>query len=237
MTWGAWPDPSKPAPNAHEPISGDRIPFDLVEDFIRDCARRFVVRTVAFDPWRFDRSAEILMNEGIEMLEFPQSNERMAPASQGLFDAVVETRLAFPDDKVIAGQMEAATAKQVGRDAWRLDKTQAAEAMDYAVALSIALKVAEDEDKTGSGFSIRFMDAVEGASSEDRLEVDDVVVEAALYRATPVPWETLDAERAHVVYTALGDLARVFTERGEAALADVCRAERGRKRALDRDAA
>jgi hypothetical protein len=162
MTWGAWPDPSKPAPNAHEPISGDRVSFDLVEDFLRDLARRFVVRTVAFDPWRFDRSAETLMNEGIEMLEFPQSNERMAPASQGLFDAVVETRLAFLDDEVVAGQMEAATAKQVGRDSWRLDKTAAAEPMDFSVALAIALHVAEDEEKTGA-FSIRFMDAVEGA--------------------------------------------------------------------------
>jgi phage terminase large subunit-like protein len=232
MTWGAWPDPSKPAPNAHEAISGDRVSFDLVEDFLRDLARRFVVRTVAFDPWRFDRSAETLMNEGIEMLEFPQSNERMAPASQGLFDAVVETRLAFLDDEVVAGQMEAATAKQVGRDSWRLDKTAAAEPMDFSVALAIALHVSEDEEKTGA-FSIRFMDAVEGAGApaEEMLESLDDVVQAAVYRATPVPWETLDAERAEAVYAALGDAAREFTNRGEDALAEVCRAERARRRA------
>lgn len=231
MTWGAWPDPSRPAPNAHETINGDRVSFDLVEDFIRDAARRFNVRTVAFDPWRFDRSAETLMNEGIEMLEFPQSNERMAPASQGLFDAIVETRLAFPEDEVIAGQLEAATAKQVGRDSWRLDKTQAAEPMDYAIALAIGLHVAEDEDKTGTGFSVRFMDAVEGAGDDDVVEVEDEIVRAAVYGATPVPWETLDVEYSLAVYTSLGDLAREFTNSGDEALAEVCRAERARRRA------
>lgn len=229
MTWGAWPDPSKPPPNAHEAISGDRVSFDLVEDFIRDCARRFVVRTVAFDPWRFDRSAETLMNEGIDMLEFPQSNERMAPASQGLFDAVVETRLAHDGDKVIGGQMEAATAKQVGRESWRLDKTQAAEPMDFSIALAIALHVAEDEEKTGA-FSVRFMDAMDGATSDDEKPKDlDALIEATLYLAEPIPWETLDEEHADAIYDRLGALARDLPDD----LADVCRSERSRRRAID----
>lgn len=241
MTWGAWPDPSKPPPTAHERISGDRIPFDLVEDFIRDCHRRFTVREVAFDPWRFDRSAETLMGEGVNMVEFPQTNERMAPASQGLFDAVVEGRLAHDGDPILAAHMEAATAKSVGRDVWRLDKPKdATNPSDAAFAMAMGLYVADADAKSGS-FSVRFLDATEPRRSGDAgtLDFATQIVSDVLLHEVEVEWSTLDEFEARAVYELLLARSIEATGKGEQVVASKCRAamREAPERAFFKDAA
>lgn len=120
-------------------VQGDRVELVLIEEAIRAAARRYDLRAVSYDPWRFERSAQQLRDEGIEALEAPQTNERMAPASQGLFDAIVEGRIVHDGDEVLAAHIEAAVARDTGRG-WRLSKKHSRKPMDGAIALALALR-------------------------------------------------------------------------------------------------
>ena len=68
----------------------------LVEEHLRELAQRYDLAEVAYDPWTFTRSAQLLADEGLPMVEYPQSHSRMAPASARLLDTVKTCRLAPP---------------------------------------------------------------------------------------------------------------------------------------------
>ena len=59
--------------------------MERIEQEIRNLCDEFIVREVAFDPWSFRRSAELLSREGVVMTECPQSPERMSHASENLY--------------------------------------------------------------------------------------------------------------------------------------------------------
>lgn len=222
--WGVHSDTSKPPPAAHEIVPGDRVDYVLVEDFIREAHRRFTVRAVVFDPWRFDRSAETLLDEGIEMVEFPQSNERMAPASQGLYDAVVVSLgIAHDGDPVLASHVDAAVARDIGRDTWRLDKKKAKSAMDATIALAIALFDAREDD--GSGFTVRGMDGRGDATPApaDAPEDLDGRIADLVYRRIPIEWQGLSGEAKSKLATALRNAGDLFDARNEPEHAERCR--------------
>jgi phage terminase large subunit-like protein len=140
-------------PPAHEHIDGDRVDFALVENFLRDVARDYNVREIAFDPWRFHRSAELLSDEGLTMVEMPQTNERMVPISQNLYDQIVERQLVHDGDDVLRRHVAATAARDVGRG-WRLDKAKAARPMDAVVALALAVSRALEDE--GGSFGVYF---------------------------------------------------------------------------------
>lgn len=149
QSWATWPDPEQPPPEAHTVIEGRRVPLALLEDHLRRLGAESELAEVAYDPWRFGRSAELLEDEGLVMVEFPMSNERMAPASQALFDAIIERRLRHDGDPILAAHIAAAVARDTERG-WRLDKTRARRPMDGAIALAIALARAEAEEAEGA---------------------------------------------------------------------------------------
>lgn len=91
-------------------------------DTIRDLAARYAVQEVNYDPWRFGGQPALeLERDGLVMVQFPQTDVRMVPASQRLREAVVERRLTLPDDRELAAHAARAIARQ-GRRGWRLDK-------------------------------------------------------------------------------------------------------------------
>ncbi len=68
------------------------VDYALVEQTIRDLAGEFDVDAVVFDPWRFGRSAELLSDEGLIMVESPMTNERTVIATDRLYKAIVDER-------------------------------------------------------------------------------------------------------------------------------------------------
>jgi phage terminase large subunit-like protein len=146
--WGVHPDPDKPEPPAHDIVAGDEVDFDPVENHFRDLAKLYDVRALRYDPYKFWRSARVLENEGIAVEEFPQSNERMCPASQLLYDLIIEGRIVHDGDPILRRQIEAATARDTGRG-WRLDKKKSRAPMDLAVALAMAVAAAAEEENRG----------------------------------------------------------------------------------------
>jgi phage terminase large subunit-like protein len=111
-------------------------------DLVRDLGRRYSVREVVFDPWRFGQAAQELAREGVTVVEFPQHDGRMIPASQRLHAAIVEGRITFPDDRELA-RHAADTIARHSRRGWRIDKPTRETNIDAIVALCMALERAE----------------------------------------------------------------------------------------------
>jgi phage terminase large subunit-like protein len=71
-----------------------RVEIQQAEQVIRDFCARYKVREVACDPYRWQRSMEVLQEEGIPIVEYPTTSaRRMVTACAKFFDAVTEKRL------------------------------------------------------------------------------------------------------------------------------------------------
>jgi phage terminase large subunit-like protein len=120
-----------------EVLSGDRAVLEIA-DVVRELAERFAIIECVFDPWRAGQIGQELEQRGIRVSAFPQHDARMIPASQRLYDAVVEGRLVHPNDPRLNAHVAAAVAKH-GRRGWRIDKANRADKIDAVVALAMAL--------------------------------------------------------------------------------------------------
>ena len=81
-----------------EIFHGDAGVLDCI-DLIRELATRYAQREVMYDPWRFGQAAQELEQERIVVTAFPQTDVRMVPASDRLYQAVVQERLTLPDNE------------------------------------------------------------------------------------------------------------------------------------------
>jgi phage terminase large subunit-like protein len=92
-----------------------------------------------YDPWRFDRSAEILRGKGLNMIEVPQTDSRMGPACMTYYDLIVGGTIEHGDDPDFALQIGSAVKKDISDRAWRLTKPRGArnKHIDDAIAGSI----------------------------------------------------------------------------------------------------
>jgi phage terminase large subunit-like protein len=108
-------------------------------DAIRDLGRRYTVVEVVFDPWRFGQAALELAAEGVKVVEFPQHDGRMIPASQKLHAAIVEKKVTLPDDRQLARHAADTIARHTRRG-WRIDKPTRETNNDSIVALAMALE-------------------------------------------------------------------------------------------------
>ncbi|MEJ7894536.1 MAG: terminase TerL endonuclease subunit [Solirubrobacteraceae bacterium] len=120
---------------------GDAGVLECVEQ-VRELAGRYRLREVVYDPWRFGQAAQELARERVPVVEFPQNDTRMCPASVRLHAAIVEKRLTLPDDAELA-QHAAHTVARHSRRGWRVDKAGPRDNMDGIVALCMALERAE----------------------------------------------------------------------------------------------
>jgi phage terminase large subunit-like protein len=122
---------------------GDAAVFDVI-DHVRELAHEFTIAEVVFDPWRFGQAARELAAEGVPVVEFPQSDPRMIPASSTLHAAIVERRLTLPDDPELARHAANAVARH-SRRGWRIDKPKRDTPIDAIVALAMAVERAEHQ--------------------------------------------------------------------------------------------
>lgn len=96
------------------------------------------VQEIAFDPWQFRESAELLMNdERLPMVEFPQINSRMAPASETLYELILNERIVWDGDPEFRKQILSAVVRHTERGGWRIDKNRSADRIDACVALAM----------------------------------------------------------------------------------------------------
>lgn len=110
---------------------------------------KYRVAEVSYDPWSFTESAELLEEQGLVMAEFPQSDSRMAPASEVLFELIREKRLVHDGDPELRSQILAAVPAQTERGV-RISKRKSKRRVDAAVALAMAASRALENERGGS---------------------------------------------------------------------------------------
>jgi phage terminase large subunit-like protein len=97
------------------------------------------VAEVAYDPAYLQRSAEVLVDAGLAMVEFPQSAARMVPACQTAYEWICAGRVIHDGSSGLTDQLLSAVPRQTD-NGWRLSKGRSKRKIDAAVALVMALE-------------------------------------------------------------------------------------------------
>ena len=131
------------------------VPILDVEDAIRAACRRFQVREIVCDPYRWARTYQVLEAEGLPVVEFPQSAARMTPATQRFYEAVMNGSIAHGGDPRLARHLANCVLRVDARGS-RLSKDarNSPRKIDLAVAAVMALDraVREPERPPDVGF-------------------------------------------------------------------------------------
>lgn len=146
--------------------SGWRVPIVDVEDAIRACCtrlpqniddfpdakqkllrglagRRWQVVEIACDPARWARTYELLEAEGLPVVEYPQSPQRMTPATQRFFEAVVNKTITHTADPRMARHLDNAVLKVDSRGS-RLSKGDRGHQSQHHIDLAVSGVMAHD---------------------------------------------------------------------------------------------
>jgi phage terminase large subunit-like protein len=117
-----------------------RVPIADVEETIRQCCQRWNVQEIAADPARWARSLDLLEEQGLPVVAFPQSPERMRPATDRFYQAVVSHSLTHSGDKTLASHVGNAVLKTDSRGSRIVKQTKtSSRKIDLAVAAIMAL--------------------------------------------------------------------------------------------------
>jgi phage terminase large subunit-like protein len=85
---------------------------DVEETIIKFCQEHPNVREIACDPFRWQRSMQVLENMGLPIVEWPSTSpRRMVPACAKFYDAVVEKRIIHDGDPLLARHLDNAVTK------------------------------------------------------------------------------------------------------------------------------
>jgi phage terminase large subunit-like protein len=104
----AWEKPSDAPPDW-------RVPIVDVEDEIRAACKRFQVREIVCDPFRWARSLQVLADEHLPVVEFPQSPQRMVPATQRFYEAVLNGGIVHDGNEILARHLRNCATKTSSR--------------------------------------------------------------------------------------------------------------------------
>lgn len=126
--------------------NGWRVPIVDVEEAIRQACRRWNVRTIVCDPFRWARTIQALEAENLPVAEYPQSPSRMVPATQRFYEAVLNNGLTHSGDPRLARHVDNCTLKVDARGA-RLakDAKNSPRKIDLAVAAVMAFDEAAQD--------------------------------------------------------------------------------------------
>jgi phage terminase large subunit-like protein len=142
---------ANPYPDSHSLHDLWRHNPDEVANYLRELYRRFPVAAAAvddepvagpafyYDPAYFRDKAAELMGEGLNMVEFPQHDSRMVPASQTFYSQIIGGKIAHDGDPILASHVGNVTAEQKARGAFRMTKPKGSrKKIDAAIAAAIA---------------------------------------------------------------------------------------------------
>jgi hypothetical protein len=80
-----------------------RVDIGEVEQTVMDFCQKHTVREIACDPFRWQRSMEVLENKGLPVVSFPQSPQRMIKACARFYDAVAEKKIVHDGIRCLPG--------------------------------------------------------------------------------------------------------------------------------------
>lgn len=140
VRWGQWQSADELVVEGREwEPAGEMVDIDDVEAFLIRLASSGHLVEVAYDPAYFERSAQALRERGLNMMEFPQSNERMVPACGTAYELICGGKVVHDDGPRSAQQVLNGTSHPAG-EGWRLRKSKVTKGkIDSAIALVMLL--------------------------------------------------------------------------------------------------
>jgi phage terminase large subunit-like protein len=124
-----------------------------VEHYLRELHNQFQVQEFAFDPAYFQRSAEALSDDGLPMVEFPQSGARMIPACGNAYEMIVNRKIAHDGSPTFTDQVLSA-AQRMTDTGWRLSKGKSKRKIDACIAMVMALDRATTKPVTPTSATV-----------------------------------------------------------------------------------
>ena len=113
---------------------------DVEQTIMKFCADYPKVREIACDPFRWQRSMQVLEEAGLPIVEWPSTSaRRMVPACAKFYDAVVENTVVHDGDGILARHLDNAVIKldNLGPRIVK-EKKQSPRKIDAAVAAVLA---------------------------------------------------------------------------------------------------
>lgn len=120
------------------PKDGQAVDVSHVMQALRDLDRDYDVAEIAYDPRLFEIPAMMLADEGLPMVEFNQSMERMTPAFGQLFEMIKRGELSHDGGAMFATQILNAVPRYNERG-FTLGKARARGKIDACYALATAV--------------------------------------------------------------------------------------------------
>lgn len=125
---GLWEKPADAGPDWHVPVA------EVEAAIVAACRESDVfVREVVFDPARWMRTMQVLEEEGLPIVGYPQSATRMVPATQRFYEAVLNGSFSHSGDERLARHVANCTTKQSTRGVM-VAKSTSSKKIDAAVA-------------------------------------------------------------------------------------------------------
>lgn len=128
------------------PTQDESIDLSQVMQYLRDLDQKYDVREIAYDPRLFEIPGQMLADEGLPMVEFPQSLERMSPAYIALYEAIVKGTISHDGDELYTRQVLNAVPRFNERG-FLLAKGKSRGKIDAAVALAMCFDRASHPSK------------------------------------------------------------------------------------------
>lgn len=119
------------------PTADETVDLTGVMQHLRDLDQKCDVEAFAFDPRLFEVPGQMLADEGLPMVEMPQSLERMTPAFGALLEAIKRGELEHDGDQGFTTQILAAVPRYSERG-FTLQKGRSRGRIDAAYALAMA---------------------------------------------------------------------------------------------------
>jgi phage terminase large subunit-like protein len=117
-----------------------QVPRAEVKDALRACCRRWDVQEIAWDPYLWLDAAEELLGEGLPVVEFPQNQSRMAPATQRFYELVTTRGLTHSGDQRLARHVANTVLKSDSRGSRIVKESpHSPRKIDLAVAAVMAI--------------------------------------------------------------------------------------------------
>jgi phage terminase large subunit-like protein len=104
--------------------------------------RRFRIHEAHYDPHYLTETADDLDEQGIEMVEFPQTPGRMSVNTNLFRELVEEGRIVHDADPELARHVSAAVTVETGENSWRVSKKRSREKIDGLIAVMLAVEAA-----------------------------------------------------------------------------------------------
>jgi phage terminase large subunit-like protein len=109
-----------------------------VMGFLRDLDDRYRLQEISFDPRFFDVPAKLLLDEGLRMVEIPQSPERMTPVCGDLYALLMAVRITHDRDPMVEQQVLNAIPR-LNERGFTLSKGKSRGRIDSAISLGLAI--------------------------------------------------------------------------------------------------